>query len=243
MSKPRICFFDVETSKMLARIFSLRADYVHHSNIVKDWYIICAAWKIGNKVDAVAMNKVGDDKNVCKTLRNVLAGVDVIIGHNSDRFDIKKLNTRLIYHGIDPLPKIPTVDTLKEVRKIAAFTSNRLDYLHKFLGGKGKMSTPSGLWDQVMDGDKQALKDMVAYNKNDVVILEDVYKRLLPYMKSHPNIAMPNTENCPKCGSDHTVKAKPRITASGIRYQQHQCKNCGGYFQSGSPIEKPLSKV
>lgn len=242
MGKTKVCFWDVETAKMQVKTFSMRPEYISHTDIVEDWYIICGSWKIGNVTKAVAIDKLGDDKKVCQTLRDALADVDVIVHHNGDKFDIKKLNARLIYHRLKPLPLIPTVDTLKEARKIASFTSNRLDYLHKFLGGNGKMNTSPGLWDRVMDGDKKALKEMVTYNKRDVVILEDVYLRLRPYMKSHPVIASPNSCNCPKCNSKNVIKAKPRVTASGTRYQQFQCKNCGGYFQDKKAISKTMSK-
>jgi len=167
----KIIVFDIETSPVIANTWTLYPKYLSHDNIIQDWFIICAAWKeVGkDKVHAVKIDKLGDDYNVVKTLRDALAEADVIVGHYIDKFDIKKLNTRLIYHGLDPLPKIPTVDTKKEACKIGAFTSNKLDYLSKTLLGEGKIQVEFGLWLEVMKGSKKALKEMVEYNKVDVI--------------------------------------------------------------------------
>ena len=54
-----------------------------------------------------------DDYHVVKTIRDTLADADMIIHHNGDRFDIRKINARLIYHGLYPLPKLVALDTLK----------------------------------------------------------------------------------------------------------------------------------
>lgn len=240
--KPRIILWDIETSHILAYMWGLWDQSVPHNNIVRDRGLICGAWKeLGKpKVHAVAIKNVGDDYQVVKKLRDVLATADVVIHHNGDKFDIKRLNARLIYHGLDPLPKIQTVDTLKEVKKIADFSSNRLDFLAKTLTGKGKIHTSPGLWFQVMEGSKKALKEMVQYNKMDVVCLEDVYLWLLPYMKSHPHVgAMKGKDrhgSCPKCGSTDYKMNGTKTTAAGLVKQECQCKKCHGYFQI--PIKK-----
>lgn len=229
---------------MKVATFSLYDDHISHQNILEDWYIICAAWKYLGKTRISAVNNLEnekrfkkdfrDDYHVVATLRDVLEDVDVIIGHNQDKFDIKKFNARLIYHRLPPLPKlIHSVDTLKEVRKIAAFSSNRLDYLTKHLCGEGKMGTSSGLWLRVLRGDVAAIVEMTKYNKVDVTRLEELYLRLLPYMKSHPHVGAiggdNKNESCPKCGSLDLSFHKPRFTATGIKRIQKQCKSCHSY--------------
>lgn len=232
---PRIILFDIETSLIVATTFSLRPDSIPHDGIIQDWSILCGAWKeLGSQeVHAVQVKKVGDDKQVVKQLRDVLVNADIIVAHNGAKFDIKKLNARLIYHKLPPLPVIPMVDTLKEVRKIAAFTSNRLDYLGKHLLGEGKLHTDSGLWMKVLQGDKQAIVDMVEYNKVDVLLLEKVYLYLRPYMKNHPHVGVilgdKKDESCSNCGGTQFKKRGKRLTATGVLKQEHQCKTCGHY--------------
>lgn len=250
---PKIVLWDIETSLMQVSTFSLYPKYIPHDAIIKDWSILCACWKVlgEDKIHSVSVTDkpkrfkkdVYDDYYVVKKLREMLSDVDILIHHNGDRFDLKKFNARLIYHNLPPLPKIQTIDTLKVARKLAKFTSSRLDYLGKYFGVDGKLETSKGLWEKAMYGDKEAIEEMVVYNKQDVKLLEDVYLKLRPYMDNHPNIADPATLQCPKCKSHSMIKHKLRVSASGIRRQQYQCTGCGGYFTDRrSEKEKPLSK-
>jgi hypothetical protein len=232
----KIIFWDVETSWVKAYTWNLwPQNGIPHNNIIEDWTILCGAWKeLGNdKVHAVAVKKVGDDKEVVKKLRDVLSDASLIVGHNADKFDVKKLNARLIFHGLEPLAKIPTLDTLKEVKKIAAFTSNRLDFLGKVLTGKGKIHNSPSLWVDVMNGSKKALKEMVEYNKVDVEVLEAVYERLKPYVKNHPHVGVMKGEDknctCRNCGSKNVKKNGIRYSAAGVKRQEIKCKDCHAY--------------
>lgn len=239
--------WDLETSLMRVGTFTLYPESIAHQNIIDDWYIISAAWKKlhSGRIHAVSgldnparfKKDVRDDYHIVKTLRDMLEDVDIIIGHNQNKFDIKKYQARLIYHGLKPLPKlIHSVDTLKEVKRIAAFTSNRLDYLTKHLCGQGKMETGSGLWLRAMLGDRKAIEKMVRYNKVDVKRLEELYLRLLPYMKSHPHVGAMSGENkkttCPHCGSANMYVSKTRYSATGDVRIQRQCNECFAYSTS-----------
>jgi len=240
----KILIWDIETSPIIANTWDLYPERLSHDNIIQDWFIICGSWKfVGDKkVSAVAIKEVGDDLEVVTKLREVIASADVIVHHNGDRFDIKKLNARIIYHNLPPLPQVPMVDTLKEAKKIAAFSSNRLDYLSKFLTGAGKMHVEFGLWLEVMKGSKKALKTMVEYNKIDVIRLEEIYLRLKPYMKTHPHMGVLNGKerlcSCTKCGSERVKRNGIRITASGLKKQELQCMDCGAYCRV--PLEKSV---
>jgi len=134
MSKtPKIILYDIETLPCVTATFSLYPDSIHHDNILSDWSIICACWKELNMPtiystaitdDPKAFNQdVNNDYLVVKKLREVLEDVDILVSHNGKKFDTKKLNARLIFHGLDPLPSgIQQVDTLQEVKKVAALT-------------------------------------------------------------------------------------------------------------------------
>jgi hypothetical protein len=238
MKKPKIIIWDVETSPIEGTFWRLWMNGgISHKNITKDWWIICGSWKeLGSpKVHAVAITQPEDDYEVVKKLRDVVASADVLIHHNGDKFDLKKLNARIIYHGLDPLPPVATVDTLKEVRKIAAFSSNRLDYIANLLLGIGKIDVEYSLWQGAIAGNKRAIKDMVEYNKQDVVVLEKVYEYLKPYFKTHPHVGAMlghhRFDSCPKCGSQKYKKNGTKFYASGIKKQECQCTSCHSYFK------------
>jgi hypothetical protein len=87
-------------------------------------------------------------------------------------------STRCLLHGISMFPKYTTIDTLKEARGRFRFNSNRLDYIGKFLGLGQKVHTGFDLWKDIMlrNCAKSMLK-MLAYCKNDVRLLENVFNR------------------------------------------------------------------
>lgn len=229
MNKPRILIWDVETSLMQVTTFGLFQDVRSHEAIVTDWHIICACWKWDDEeyIDSVRKSGKDNDRYVCVKLRRILEKADILVHHNGDRFDLKKLNARLIYHGLDPLPPIPTVDTLKQARKIARFTSNRLDYLGKYLGFGGKVSTPPNLWPAATNGCRKSIDEMVEYCKRDVELLGLVYNKLKPYMTGHPNVNLitDGTHSCPKCGSSRLQK-RGFIFTRVSKKQRYQCLDC-----------------
>lgn len=107
---------------------------------------------------------------------------DEIIAQNGDNFDIKWLRTRCLYHRISVSPKFNTIDTLKMARQGFRFNANRLDYMGKFMGFGGKIHTDYDMWkDILLKNDQKAMALMVAYCKEDVVLLEKVYNTLQDY--------------------------------------------------------------
>ena len=51
------------------------------------------------------------DKVLVNKLWKLLDECDVVIGHNLDKFDIRKINARLLYHGLGPPSPYKTIDT------------------------------------------------------------------------------------------------------------------------------------
>jgi len=242
--KPKILHYDVETSLMAVYTFGLFNQDISIDNIIDDWFIICAAWQWDDerKVHGVSVlddmarfhvnNK--DDYHVIATLYDVLKEADILVAHNGDAFDIKKFNARAVLHGFKPLPPIKTVDTLKVARRNFKFTSNKLDYITRYLGCGAKMSNPSGLWRRATEGCEKAIKHMAKYNKVDVKELKSIYHKLRPYITNHPNYNLytkGETPVCPKCGSKHLVKEGTKKTQTRT-YQQYSCKGCGGWSSS-----------
>src|SRR3990167_5335301 len=113
----KVLYWDIETAQNLVALFQLvHNDFVDPSNIVRERYIICGSWmwEGESKVKAVSVlddpkrydKDPYDDYHVVKALHEVLSQADVIIGHNSDNFDKKWLDTRILFHGLEPLPPI-----------------------------------------------------------------------------------------------------------------------------------------
>jgi hypothetical protein len=127
------------------------------------------------------------------------------------------------------------IDTLQLARKNFAFTTNRLNDICEFLGIGTKEETGGiDLWKAiVLDHDPKAWKKMKKYNKHDVVLLEQLYLRLRPWAKNHPNLATiaDRPKACPKCGEQKGMVVRGyRHTAVSVR-ASYRCNACGGYSQ------------
>ena len=158
-------FFDIETSPMI--VYSWRTGWkinIHTDNIIEDWRIICISykWEGDDEVKTFSWDKDKCDKKLLENFIKVANQADEMVAHNGDRFDIKKIRTRCIYHRIPTFPKYRTLDTLKKAKSGFSFNSNRLDYIAKFLGVGAKLQHEGfQMWVKCMQGDKQALADMI----------------------------------------------------------------------------------
>jgi hypothetical protein len=256
MSEPRILLWDIETGYDLVTVFGLYGNkYIPHYALQQERYMICAAWKIlgQKKVDSVSIldNKKRfsaspvDDYHVTKTLHDLLSGVDAVVAHNGDNFDMKFFNGRALYHGLGPLPPVTQIDTLKIAKRFFKLNSNRLDYIGKYLGVGQKTTTDQSLWLRCLNGEEKAVKTMVRYNRNDVLLLEAVYKRLAPYDDKGVNFNLfvdPDDPVCPKCGSHHLQKRgiKRALTRA---YHQYQCQSCRGWSRAVTCDKTYTSKM
>lgn len=249
MSKrPRIVLWDIETTHNIVATFRLWGEeYIPHENVLQERYVVCACWKVlGEKqVHSVATTddlkrfkaNPHDDRHVVETLHKVASEADVLVAHNGDAYDVKFLKGRAIAHGLAPLPPLNTIDTKKVAKARFLFNSNRLDYLGRYLGVGQKSHTSPGLWLRVIQGDARAVKEMVAYNKQDVLLLEAVFNKLRPHMPEHVNRKLYSEwGDCPRCGSNHVKSNGYRATATRL-YQRLQCLDCGGWFK-GEAVAK-----
>ena len=233
----KVIIWDIETCFNIAAIFGLFEDRTSPSNILKERYVICVAWKELNekKTHAVSvlddmprfLKDPNDDYYVVKRIHEVLSGADAIVAHYGDAFDIKMFNSRVIYHKLPPLPNLIQIDTYKLAKSKFKFNSNKLDYLGTYLGVGKKMSTTPGLWMKCLQGNQSAIKEMVKYNKQDVDLLEDVYKILAPYTPNKINRALiSNTHVCPLCESSNLHKRGFTYTKTAT-WQRYNCTDCG----------------
>lgn len=241
MVEPKILTFDIETSHMVAATFGLWKADIPYDHIIHDWRIFSAAWKwLGNDTVYSASQAEYTEEEVIHALTSAIQQADIVVGHNIDRFDLKKLNTRVFLCDRPPFFLPTSVDTYKVAKKEFAFSSNRLDYIAKALGVGGKTSTPTGLWLKALFGDKEAFTIMEEYNRNDVVINEKVYLKMRPFIRNHPDVSQLTLNGerlgCPSCGSEKIIKYGTYKEKHGgalkqkRRYQRHQCTSCRRLF-------------
>lgn len=230
-------FFDIETSPNVC--YSWRIGYninLAPHDIIQERRIICISykWENENKIHSLTWDSNQCDKKMLQDFIKVMNQADEIVAHNGDRFDEKWIRTRCIYHRIPAFPKYKSLDTLKKAKYGFNFNSNRLDYIAKFLGVGAKVEH-SGfkMWAEVMNNDKQALKEMVNYCEGDIIVLEDVFLTMQNYIKANTHVGVVNGDmkfTCPICGSEDVSLYKNEVTAKGTIQRVMQCNKDGHIY-------------
>ena len=248
---PNILIFDIETAPMEVYVWGLYKQRINHENVIEDWFVLSwsAKWLFSGEVmsDVLTPEEAqnGDDKRICDSMWQHFESADIVVAHNARRFDVRKLNSRWMLHGLIPPSPYQTIDTLKESQKMAAHSSHRLDYLGKIMHNKGKIETDYRLWKRCKTGDPEALMYMEKYNKEDVLLLEEVYLSMRGWIKSHPNVGlyMETTESvCANCGGDKIHEVSEYVTPAGV-FRAFRCDNkrCGAISRMRIS-QIPLSK-
>lgn len=235
--RPRILLFDVETAPIIGHVWGLWDQNVGLNQIKSDWHVLswAAKWLGSTEVmyaDQRRASKIENDRVLLKGIWKLLNAADIVITQNGISFDVKKLNARFIYHGFKPPSGFKHIDTLRLAKKHFAFTSNRLEYLANVLKTKTKKLGRRKfdgftLWSECLKGNVEAWNEMERYNKQDVLALEQVYERLIPWDSTiNFNIFRHDNEHTCTCGSKKVERRGFVYTEAG-KYQRYQCYVCG----------------
>jgi hypothetical protein len=238
MTRNRL-FFDIETSFNVGIFW--RSGYnltINPGDIIHERAIICICykWEGEEEVHSLEWDSKQSDKAMLKKFLKVMAQANEIVAHNGDRFDMKWLRTRCIFHGLAMPPIHNTIDTLKEAKRYFNFNSNKLDYIAKFLGVGAKMDTGGlDLWkDIVFKKSPEAMAKMVAYCQMDVNVLQAVFEKLNTYTQSKVNYAVlrgGDKYECPQCGTHNVRYNKKVTTTAGTIHHWLVCNPCAKYFK------------
>jgi DNA polymerase elongation subunit (family B) len=227
-------FFDIETSYYDVRMWDIGWNLTANpEQIISQKKVICISykWQYEDKVHTLTWDNNQNEKKMLEAFIKVMAKADELVGHNIDQFDIKVLRTRCIANNVLMYPTYRTLDTCKKARQYFANASNKLDYLGKFLN-VGKKLDHSGLqmWIDVVEKKcKKALKKMVSYCEQDVILNQDVYEVMSPYMYHNTNFAVltgGHKWECPECASDNIEMYHTYTTAMGVVRRNMKCNDC-----------------
>jgi hypothetical protein len=225
-------------------VLSWRVGYkinIDSENILKERAIICIGWKWEGEKEAhtLCWDENHSDKAMLEKFLEVANEADELVHHNGDKFDLPWFKTRCLFHGLQTFPDYKSSDTLQWARRKFYFNSNRLNYIAQYLGLGGKIKTEFGLWKSiVLDKCPKALKSMSDYCKRDVILLEQVWKRLESHVtvKTHAGVLLGSDNwTCPRTGSKNVRVSKTRVTANGTTKYQMQNLDNGSYY-SISPV-------
>jgi DNA polymerase elongation subunit (family B) len=243
----KILLFDLETSPNIGYTWGKYETNV--IEFIKETYLLCYSYKwLGDKnvvVRALPDYKgykpsSDNDKQLVTSLWELFNEADIIIAHNGDCFDIKYANGRFLQHGLTPPTTYKTIDTLKTARRRFKMNSNKLDDLGRKLSlGQKLEHNGFAIWKGCMAGDPKSWSIMKRYNKQDVVLLEQLYNELLPWIPNHPNLNVLHgeTDKCAVCGHNKLWKIGQHFTGAQL-HQRLRCKSCGA--NNYQPINKSI---
>lgn len=233
----KILLLDIETAPNLAHVWGMWQQNVGLPQLLAAGYVMCwsAKWygQHGVMFDSVHQSS---KKKMLRGIYQLLDEADVAVHYNGTSFDIPTLNKEFLECGMTPPAPYKQVDLLWTARKKFRFPSNKLDYIARTLGLGHKVPHKGHeLWIECMAGVASAWRTMERYNKTDVVILEKVYDRMLPWIPNHPNHGTyDQTLVCPHCGG-HSYQQRGWYYSEAYRYRKYQCTNkqrkCGKWFR------------
>lgn len=236
---PKILILDIETAPMLSHVWDIWDQNIALNQIENDWHILSwsAKWLHDkpNKImyqDQRNAKDISDDKKLLEGIWKLMDEADILLTQNGKKFDVKKLNARFILNGMQPPSSYKHIDTLTIAKKYFAFTSNKLEYMSSKLCTRYKKLTHKkfpgfSLWKECLAGNKAAWKEMELYNKYDVLALEELYEKLIPWDSSiNFNLYHDHEDHVCSCGSKEFRNKGYVYTASG-KYSRFKCKVCG----------------
>jgi len=241
-NKPAILLIDIETAPDVVWTWGV---YQENAIAVKEhWYVLsfAAKWLGARSITTKGLDDYkgytsgsSTEKHLLKEIHSLLDRADIVVAHNGADFDVRKLNARFIAVGLPPPSPYKVVDTKRDLVRVARFSSNRLNWLSKQLGiGRKTMEHHDWkMWEGCMNGDAKCWRAMKVYNRHDVVLLEELYRMLAPWIEQ-PNAnvwsAKPTCPN-PTC-------SKPNLVGHGVyrsktrTYQRFRCTTCGSMARS-----------
>lgn len=224
---------DIETTPNLADVWGLWNQNVSLNQLRQSTKLLCfsAKW-LGDPVKDTLFFSVNNSRQtMVACAHHLLDQADAVMTWNGRKFDIPHLNREFLEGGLKPPAPYRQVDLCDVVKRQFRFPSNKLQYVSVQLGLSGKVSHEGHtLWVKCMAGDPAAWKRMERYNKQDVILLEGLYKRLQPWIPGHPSWASwSGADVCPKCGDGlHLQKRGWAYTQQSV-YQRYQCTKCGAW--------------
>lgn len=237
--EPKVLLFDIETAPILGYVWGLWDNNLALNQVNSDWYVLSwsAKWLGESPKKIMYMDQrheknIENDKKLLEGIWKLLNEADVVITQNGKKFDHKKLNARFILNKMQPPSSYQHIDTLVLAKRHFGFTSHKLEYMTDKLCTKykklkhGKFSGFE-MWKQCLAGNMNAWKEMEKYNKYDVLSLEELYTKIIPWDNTI-NLDLYRDENKAKCscGSEE-FKLDGFFYTPTSKFQKYRCIKCG----------------
>lgn len=215
----KVLVLDIETRPKLVYTFELKDTTIPLNAIKEDECIIAWSAKWLNapvntlKYMDLRNSKAPftDDSSIIRPIYKMMQEADIIVGQNSKEFDVKKLNARFDMNGLKMLTHLKHYDTYLLSRRVASYTSQKLEYVTDKLNSKYKKLSHKkfpglSLWLECLKGNTEAWNEMKKYNIHDTLSTEERCNLIQEWApKAWPDL---NATKCGSCGKVKQVKIK-----------------------------------
>ena len=238
----RLLLLDIETAPNIAHVWGLWQQNVGLNQLLASGYVLCWAAKwYGDKEVFFESVQHTKPRKMLKRVHDLITECDAVIHYNGKSFDMPTLNKEFLIHKMLPPPPYKQIDLCQVAKSTFRFPSNKLAHIAKELGVTEKKNNRGhDLWTGCMNGDPECWTEMEDYNRGDVVTLEEVYERMRPWVRVHPNHGIydePGIPVCPQCGSGR-LERRGYVRTMVNKYARYQCKACGSWTR-GPDSEMP----
>lgn len=134
-------------------------------------------WKQGRRAD---------DGPLLRDILSCMEDADILIAHNGLKFDLPFLRTRAVVHGLPPVNFQKIIDPVQLARQHFRFPSNSLNSISHVIGTQAEKTPlrPETWQRATMNGDKDAMNEIVAHCIADVDVLEEICWKLRGYVRT-----------------------------------------------------------
>lgn len=233
----KILCWDTETSPNTVYTWGLWNQNIGLNQIIETSRLlcVCAKWVDSGEVFDIPEWNFSNRKAFLTVVWRVLDEADAVVSYNGKGFDTKVLLREFVMHDLPPPSPYHEIDLYQVVKKNFKFASNKLDHVSSELGLGSKIKHEGfEMWIKVMNGDLEARKKMLEYCAQDTALLEPLYKKLLPWIKNHPNTALYENNlsdpTCPNCGGTDLVSRGYAYTRT-MKYKRVRCNTCNTWSQ------------
>lgn len=244
MSDLKILLFDIEASMAQVYTYDLFKPIIGYKDIIEPSRMIAFSAKWYGKKNIIFKSEYHDGrKEMLDALHELLDEADVVIGYNSNRYDIPWVTGEFLVEGYHPPSPFKKLDLFQVIRSNTRLLSKKLDYVsERFLDDNKKQYSMAEMWrivnnpDTDEDARKREWNKMRTYAKKDTALLEPLFETLKPYLKlPHPIREVAEGElACRNCGSSELTRRGFSLTLDG-KYQRYQCA-CGSWMRGTTRI-------
>lgn len=232
----KILIYDIETSRVSAKLFWTGKTYINYKQIRGEPSIISVSWKwLGE--DTVSHlkwdMKTHSDEKLMEDFLKVYNKADMVVGYNNKNFDDRWINARAMKYNLFVNVYVKSFDLIKHSKRLFRLLSYSMAYLAEFYGVTLKQSHEGiKMWDMIEDGNKEEqeeyIQKMVNYNVGDIITTEEIFLKLRKYMGHVIHVgAFEGGEkySCPHCGGTNVELFKVANTAAGTLQYIMKCND------------------